>query len=82
MSKAVDRIKLIGEKEDNELTPKEALEYLRISAELERKSRGAPDQIIEHGGEVKGASVVVYLPDNNRDSEKKDVPNHDYLIAQ
>ena len=47
MSKAVDRIKLIGEKDDNELTPKEALEYLRISAELERKSRGAPDQIIE-----------------------------------
>ena len=72
MSKAVDRIKLIGDGDDNELTPKEALEYLRISAELERKSRGAPDQVIEHGGEVKGSSVVVYLPDNNRDSKTDD----------
>ena len=71
-SKAMERIGLIGEKELNELTPKEALEYLKVTAELERKSRGAPDQIIEHGGEVKGSSVVIYLPDNKRDSETDD----------
>lgn len=61
MSKAVDRIKLIGEKEDNELTPKEALEYLRISAELERKSRGAPDQIIESTG-VTTVQIIDNIP--------------------
>ena len=71
-SKAMERIGLIGEKELNELTPKEALEYLKVAAELERKSRGAPDQIVELGGEVKGSSVVVYLPDNKRDSETDD----------
>lgn len=71
MAKAVDRIKLIGEKDIKELTPKEALDYLKVAAELERKSRGAPDQIVEHGGEVKGSSVVVYLPDNKRDSNEQ-----------
>ena len=73
-SKAMERIELIGEKELNELTPKEALEYLKVAAELERKSRGAPDQIVELGGEVKGSSVVVYLPDNGRDANKQDDP--------
>ena len=63
MSKAVDRIKLIGEKEDNELTPKEALEYLRISAELERKSRGAPDQIIESTGTTTTKHEIVSSPE-------------------
>ncbi|MCK4830772.1 hypothetical protein KA005_84450 [bacterium] len=72
MKKAVDRIKLIGEKDIEELTPKEALDYLKVAAELERKSRGAPDQIVELGGEVKGSSVIVYLPDNGRDADKLD----------
>ena len=72
MKKAVDRIKLIGEKDIEELTPKEALDYLRVAAELERKSRGAPDQIVELGGEVKGSSVVIYLPDNKRDESTTD----------
>ena len=71
-SKAMERIGLIGEKELNELTPKEALEYLKVAAELERKSRGAPDQIVELGGEVKGSGVVIYLPDNKRDSKTDD----------
>ena len=72
VDKAVDRIKLIGEKNTEELTPKEALEYLKVAAELERRSRGAPDQIVELGGEVKGSSVVIYLPDNKRDSKTDD----------
>lgn len=71
-SKAMERIGLIGEEELNELTPKEALEYLKVAAELERKSRGAPDQIVELGGEVKGSSVVIYLPDNKRDESTTD----------
>lgn len=61
MSKAMDRIEQIGEKELNELTPKEALEYLRISAELERKSRGAPDQIIESTG-VTTVQIIDNIP--------------------
>ena len=69
MSKAVDRIKLIGEKEDNELTPKEALEYLRISAELERKSRGAPDQIIE-SKETKTVQIIDNIPDVKEDASR------------
>ena len=60
-SKAMDRIDQIGENELNELTPKEALEYLRISAELERKSRGAPDQIIESTG-VTTVQIIDNIP--------------------
>ena len=61
MSKAIDRIEQIGDKELNELTPKEALEYLKISAELERKSRGAPDQIIESTG-VTTVQIIDNIP--------------------
>ena len=68
MKKAVDRIKLIGEKDIEELTPKEALEYLKVAAELERKSRGAPDQLVEHGGNI-GVSRIEITTSKREDEE-------------
>ena len=65
-SKAMERIGLIGEKELNELTPKEALEYLKVAAELERKSRGAPDQMVEHSGTI--VQIIDNIP--NKDDNK------------
>ena len=77
--KGAERIQLIvngADKDGNplpsELTPKEAIDFIRFGAELERKSRGAPDQIVELGGEVKGSSVVIYLPDNKREESTTD----------
>ena len=68
VDKAVERIKLIGEKNTEELTPKEALEYLKVAAELERKSRGAPDQIVEHGGNI-GISRIEITTSKREDDE-------------
>ena len=77
--KGAERIQLIvngADKDGNplpsELTPKEAIDFIRFGAELERKSRGAPDQLVELSGEVKGSSVVIYLPDNKRDESTAD----------
>lgn len=56
----------IQEIDPADLTPKDALEYLKVATDLERKSRGAPDQIIDHSVAVKDGNVVVYLPENNR----------------
>lgn len=67
-SKAMERIGLIGEDKLNELTPKEALEYLKVAAELERKSRGAPDQIVEHGGNI-GISRIEITTSKREDDE-------------
>ena len=68
VDKAVDRIKMIGEKNTEELTPKEALEYLKVAAELERKSRGAPDQVVEHGGNI-GISRIEIATSKREDDE-------------
>ena len=68
MSKAVDRIKLVGSKDIEELTPKEALEYLKVSADLERKSRGAPDQLVELSGSV-GISRIEITTSKREDEE-------------
>lgn len=48
--KAINRIKLIGIEDVNELTPKEALDYLKEAVRIERLSRGVPESIVEHGG--------------------------------
>lgn len=72
LQKAVERIKTIGVEDIKELTPKEALEYMKAAVDIGRKSLGVPDQIVELGGEVKGSCVVIYLPDNKRDEPTTD----------
>ena len=72
LQKAVERIKTIGVGDIKELTPKEALEYMKAAVDIGRKSLGVPDQIVELGGEVKGSGVVIYLPDNTRDESTAD----------
>ena len=76
MSKAIDRIKLIGEKDMNELTPKDALEYLKVAAELERKSRGAPDQIIESTA-VATVQIIDNIPDVKENAGRTKRPDRD-----
>ena len=74
MKKAVDRIKLIGEKNVEELTPKEALEYLKVAAELERKSRGAPD-IIAEVTETKTVQIIDNIPSEKENAGRTKRPD-------
>ena len=73
--KGAERIQLIMNGKDekgnplpSELTPKEAIDFIRFGAELERKSRGAPDQIVEHGGNI-GISRIEIATSKREDDE-------------
>jgi hypothetical protein len=74
-SKAMERIGLIGEDELNELTPKEALEYLKEAVKIERISRGAPDQLVEHSGTI--VQIIDDIPRGNKDASTTQKPNHE-----
>ncbi len=56
----------------HDLSPIDALRYITEAVKIERISRGAPDQIVDYSVDVKEGSVVVYLPENNRDKPLPD----------
>jgi hypothetical protein len=73
-SKAMERIGLIGEDELNELTPKEALEYLKEAVKIERISRGAPD-IIAEVTETKTVQIIDNIPSGKENAGRTKRPD-------
>ena len=80
--KGAERIQLIvngADKKGNplpsELTPKEAIDFIRFGAELERKSRGAPDQLVELSGSV--VQIIDDIPRGTKDASSTKKSNHE-----
>ena len=80
--KGAERIQLIMNGKDekgnplpSELTPKEAIDFIRFGAELERKSRGAPDQLVELSGSV--VQIIDDIPHGKKDESTTQKPDHE-----
>ena len=79
--KGAERIQLIMNGKDekgnplpSELTPKEAIDFIRFGAELERKSRGAPDQLVELSGSV--IQIIDDIPRGKKNASATKKSNH------
>jgi len=80
--KAAERLQLIVSKLDADgkllesgITVKEATDLLRAGVEIERKSRGAPDQKIEHGGTV--IQIIDDIPRGKKDASATQKPDNE-----